>query len=162
MLPCCWWHCIIAAKNAVIRADKQITNGVSRNFTFLDNKIIIGSFLLITMYLFYLIKFNRSIEKYVKEKCITRTSMACFGGAHRRNVFTSDEIMRYEIKLILFMYIYNTTIFIFQFYSDEAYSYAHFITHNIFWFGFVDIYNGVIVPYRHLQLVELIIRLRAL
>ena len=119
---------------------------------------MIGSYFLTTMYLFYVAKFERSIDKFVKEKCLTRKSMACFGGVHRRNVFTERETMKYEIMILLFMYTYNTTIVIFQFYCDEAYSHILFVVHNLFWFACIDIYNGVYIPLRHLQLNDLTIR----
>ena len=110
------------------------------------------SYLTTIIHTVYMKKFHWSIQTFVKSKCLSRKSMACFGGTQRRNVFTMEEIVGYEKNLHLFTLLYNGLIVYIQFYSDKVNSQTYFVLHNLMYVGFVDIYNLVIVPLKHLLL----------
>ena len=110
------------------------------------------SFFLTILQFLYMIKFKREIDNYVKSKCLSRRSFACFGGKHRRNVFTMEELVGYEMSLLIFTLVYNILIIYFQFYSDKHYRQMYFIAHNVFYVIFVDFYMLVYVPLKHLTI----------
>ena len=97
-------------------------------------------------------KFHWSIKKYVKNNCISGKSMACFGGKNRRNVFTMDEIVRYEKNMLIFTFIYNLIIIYIQYFCNRVDSKFYFVFHNLLYVSFVDIYSVVVVPLKHLLL----------
>ena len=110
------------------------------------------SFFFTILQLLYTRKFIWSTDKFVKSQCLNNSSMACFGGKHRRNVFTMKEIGGYVNSLLVFQLIYNVMIVYFQFFCERKTSHICFILHNIFYFCFVDLYISVVIPIKHLIL----------
>ena len=110
------------------------------------------SFFFTILQLLYTRKFIWSTKKYVRSQCLTGSTMACFGGKHRRNVFTMEEIGGYVTSLLVFQLSYNIMIVYFQFFSDSKNSHICFLIHNIFYFCCVDLYNSVFIPLKHLIL----------
>jgi hypothetical protein len=80
--------------------------------------------------------------------------MGCFGGKHRRNVFTMEEIGGYVTSLLVFQLFYNIMIVYFQFFCDSKNSHIYFIIHNMFYVCFVDLYISFFIPLKHLILCQ--------
>jgi hypothetical protein len=117
-----------------------------------DNTFIMVSFFFTILHLLHTRKFAWSTQKYVRSQCLTGSTMACFGGKHRRNVFTMEEIGGYVTSLLVFQLTYNIMIVYFQFFSDSKNSHICFIIHNIFYLCVVDLYNSFFIPLKHLIL----------
>ena len=84
-----------------------------------DNTFIMVSFFFTILQLLYTRKFIWSTKKYVRSQCLNGSTMASFGGKHRRNVFTMEEIGGYVTSLLVFQLSYNIMIVYFQFFSDS-------------------------------------------
>ena len=121
-------------------------------FSSSDYKTITISFLVTIIHLAYMIKNSWSIEIFIKSKCLSGKTIACFGGKHRRNVFTLQEIVQNERNLLIFTLFYNILIIGIQSYSDKANSYIYFVVHNLIYVSFVDIYSLVLIPLKQLHL----------
>ena len=94
------------------------------------------------------------IFRYVDGQCLNKKTYSAFGGMFRRNIFTYKETVWYSTFWCIFIILENAILLGLEVYSKYLNVNVSYALHNMFCVFFIDIFHGIYLPLRHLQLCK--------
>ena len=109
---------------------------------------VLGFYPIIAVY--FTIKFQNSINRFVKGQNLNNSTCAQFGGKYRRNLFDLIESRNYLMSFLIFLLLENFLILSMQLFKEVFDKDARFLLLGLLWVLFLNVYIGVYVPLKHL------------